>query len=486
MDKQYSATDLSAFPPEAQTIILQQQALIQQLTQQVEALLRRVQQLEDQLSKNSRNSGKPPSSDGLKKPKPKSLREKGKRKSGGQEGHEGTTLLQVENPDEVVKHEQPQCPQCQQDLTEANVVSVTKRQVFELPPLRLQVTEHQAITRECPCCGEQVRGTFPAEVSQPTQYGEHFKALLVYLSGYQLLPLARITELVADCFGQSISEDTVTSALYSSSLAVTPSLEAIETGIIQSAVAHADETGMRVVGKLHWLHVVSTSLLTRYGVHAKRGQEALEALQLVPKFKGELVHDGWRAYTAFDQCGHALCNAHLLRELTFLAEQHQQQWADELKTLLVEMKKAVEQTQAQGQTELDTSRQQVFIQRYMKLVQRGLELNPPPEPPSGKRRVAQSPPRKLLLRLERDAHAFLAFMRDFRIPFDNNLAERDLRMMKVKQKISGAFRTLQGAELFARLRSYLSTARKQGQPMLQVLTDALLGNPFIPHTSMAG
>jgi transposase len=267
---------------------------------------------------------------------------------------------------------------------------------------------------------------------------------------------------------------------------VAPSLEAIETGIIQAAVAHADETGMRVVGKLHWLHVVSTSLLTRYGVHAKRGQEALEALQLVPKFKGELVHDGWRAYTAFDQCGHALCNAHLLRELTFLAEQHQQQWADDLKTLLVEMKKAVEQAQAQGETELDTSRQQGFMQRYTKLVQRGFELNPPPEPPSGKRRVAQSPPRKLLLRLERDAHAFLAFMRDFRIPFDNNLAERDLRMMKVKQKISGAFRTLQGAELFARLRSYLSTARKQGQPMLQVLTDALLGNPFIPHTSMAG
>lgn len=445
-----------------------------------------IQALKDQLSKNSRNSGKPPSSDGLKKPKPKSLRERGKRKSGGQKGHEGTTLLQVENPDEVIKHEQAQCPQCQHDLTGAEVVSVTKRQVFELPPLRLQVTEHQAITRECPCCGEQVRGKFPAEVTQPTQYGEHFKALLVYLSSYQLLPLARITELIEDCFGQSISEDTVTSALHSSSEAVTASLEAIETGIIQAAVAHADETGMRVVGKLHWLHVLSTSLLTRYGVHAKRGQEALEALQLVPKFRGELVHDGWSAYPAFTQCGHALCNAHLLRELTFLAEQHQQQWADDLKTLLVEMKKAVEQAQAHGQTELNTSRQQRFMQRYTTLVQHGLELNPPPETQPGKRRVAQSPPRKLLLRLERDAHAVLAFMRDFRIPFDNNLAERDLRMMKVKQKISGAFRTLQGAELFARLRSYLSTARKQGQPMLQVLTDALLGNPFIPHTSMAG
>jgi transposase len=300
-----------------------------------------------------------------------------------------------------------------------------------------------------------VRGTFPAEVRQPTQYGERFKALLVYLSSYQLLPLARITELVSDCFGQSISEDTVTSALYSSSSAVTPSLEAIEAGIMQAAVAHADETGMRVVGKLHWLHVLSTSLLTRYGVHVKRGQEALQALQLVPQFRGELVHDGWSAYQAFDQCGHALCNAHLLRELTFLAEQHQQQWAVGLKTLLVEMKKAVEQAQAQGQKELDTSRQHRFRQRYTQWVQLGFLLNPPPQTQPGRRRVAQSPPRKLLIRLERYAHAVLAFMRDFRIPFDNNLAERDLRMMKVKQKISGAF-------LRGHLKSGVDTRKLEG------------------------
>jgi transposase len=411
------------------TIIEKQQQIIERLTA-------RIEELEAQLAKNSRNSGKP--------------------------------------------------PKCQHDLTAAAVTSVTKRQVFELPPLRLQVTEHQAITRKCPCCAEQVRGTFPSEVTQPTQYGERFKALLVYLSSDQLLPLARITKLVADCLGQSISEDTVTSALHSSSEAVTPSLEAIEAGIIEAAVAPADETGMRVVGTLHWLHVLSTSRLTRYGVHGKRGQAALQALQLVCRFKGELVHDGWSAYHAFTQCGHALCNAHLLRELTFLAEHQQQPWAEDLKTLLVEMKKAVEQAQAQGQPELDISHQQGFMQRYTQWVQQGFSLNPPPETHPGKRRVAQSLPRKLLLRLQRDAPAILAFLRDFRIPFDNNLAERDLRMMKVKQKISGALRTLRGADLFARLRSYLSTAPKQGQPMLQVLTDALLGNPFIPHTSMAG
>jgi transposase len=486
MDKENTPNDFSSFPSEAQAIILRQQEQIEQLTRQVEALMRRVKELEDQLSKNSRNSGKPPGSDGLKKAQTKSLREKGKRRTGGQKGHKGTTLLQVANPDEVVKHTVDQCPQCQQDLTEASVIAITKRQVFELPPLRLRVTEHQAIRQQCPCCGEQVDAPFPANVSQPTQYGEHFKALLVYLNSYQLLPLARITELVEDCFGQSISEDTVTSAVQSSSHAVTPSLEAIEAGIIQAAVAHADETGMRVVGKLHWLHVLSTPLLTRYGVHAKRGQEALKALQLLPQFRGELVHDGWSAYQAFSQCGHALCNAHLLRELTFLVEQYEQAWAVELKTLLLEMKQAVEQAQAQGQSELDPLHHHHFMQRYRQWVQVGMALNPPAETQPGKRRVAQSPPRKLLHRLQRDAHAILAFLRDFRIPFDNNLAERDLRMMKVKQKISGSFRTLQGAELFARLRSYLSTARKQGQPMLQVLTDALLGKPFIPLTNTAG
>jgi transposase len=229
----------------------------------IDQLTAEIQVLKDQLAKNSRNSGKPPSSDGLKKPKPQSLREKGKRASGGQAGHRGYTLRQVVKPDEIIQHEVNQCHQCQQDLSGVAVGGVVKRQVFELPQLRLRVTEHQAQTKWCPGCGRLTTADFPVEVSQPTQYGVGFKALLTYLSAYQLLPLNRIVELVEDCFGQSISEDTISSALAQMGQAIQPSIAAIERRLLQSAVAHADETGVRVAGKLNWLHVLSTDRLTR-------------------------------------------------------------------------------------------------------------------------------------------------------------------------------------------------------------------------------
>jgi transposase len=220
--------------------------------------------------------------------------------------------------------------------------------------------------------------------------------------------------------------------------------------------------------------------LTRYGLHAKRGREALNGLNLVPRFRGELVHDGWSAYAAYSQCGHALCNAHLLRELTFLHEQYQQPWAEPMKTLLLKMKAAVETARQRGEQALDDTLAKTLTDQYRALVEAGLAANPPPDTRPGKRRVAESPARQLLKRLDRDRHAVLHFMHNFAVPFDNNLAERDLRMMKVKQKISGCFRTLQGAVRFCELRSYLSTARKHGVSMFTALVDALSGYPFIP------
>src|SRR5258705_1563441 len=310
-------------------LILQQQEQIRLLTEQVQAL-------KDQLAKNSGNSSKPPSSDGLKKPRTKSLREKGKRASGGQVGHPGHTLQRVETPDVVVHHALEVCPECQHDLRSVAVVGVEKRQVFDLPPVRLEVTEHQAERKRCPCCGRETKAAFPPSVSQATQYGERLKGLVVYLSSYHLLPVARICELVSDCYGQRMSQGLVLAALEESAAAVQPSLAAIEAGLVQAAVAHADETGMRVAGQTQWLHVLSTTALTRYGVHAKRGQVALDELGLVGRFSGQLVHDGWSAYHAFFQCDHALCNAHLLRELTFLVEQYGQGWAQQMKQLLLE------------------------------------------------------------------------------------------------------------------------------------------------------
>jgi transposase len=442
-------------------------------------LTARIGELEAQLAKNSHNSSKPPSSDGLKKkPAPKSQRETGKRSSGGQVGHEGKTLEAVAQPDEVVIHRVAGCPDCQHDLSGVAAETVSKRQVFELPPLRLVVTEHQVETTRCPRCRRRVSAAFPDEVSQPTQYGGRFKALLVYLSAYQLLPMKRIAELTQDWLGQRVSEGTLNHALKQAAGAVKGVLEGIEQGLVSAQAAHADETGMRVMGKLHWLHVLSTPQLTRYGLHAKRGREALDALNLIPRFSGDLVHDGWSAYATYRQCGHALCNAHVLRELTFLHEQYQQTWAAQMKALLLKAKAAVAAARQHGATALETTLTDALREAYDTLVQAGFAANPPPPPRPGKRRVAEPPARLLLKRLDRDRHAVLHFMHHFAVPFDNNLAERDLRMMKVRQKISGCFRTLSGATVFCILRSYLSTARKHGLSMFTALVDAFSPSPL--------
>ena len=458
-------------------------AIIREQQQVIERLTVRIEYLEAQLAKNSSNSGKPPSSDGLKKPAPKSQREKGKRASGGQPGHKGKTLEAVTQPDAVVVHKVDICPQCQHDLSGVAVEAVSQRQVFELPPLRLYVTEHQVESKRCPQCRRQVRAAFPDGVEQPTQYGARFKALLVYLNAYQLLPLRRITELTQDWFGQRVSEGTLERALKQAAGAVAGILNDVERGLVNAPVAHADETGVRVAGKLHWLHVLSTPELTRYGIHAKRGRQALDALGLVPRFAGELVHDGWSAYAAYSQCGHALCGAHLLRELTFLHEQYQQTWAEQMKALLLKAKAAVEAARQRGAAALDDALAKTLTDEYRVLVEAGFAANPPPQTRPGKRRVAECPARLLLKRLVRDRQAVLHFMHNFAVPFDNNLAERDLRMMKVKQKVSGCFRTLHGAVRFCAVRSYLSTARKHGLSMFSALVYAFSGTPFTPSLS---
>lgn len=455
-------------------------AIIEEQREVIKRLTARIEYLEAQLAKNSGNSGKPPSSDGLKKPAPKSQRERGKRQSGGQPGHKGKTLEAVAQPDEVVRHRLEACPHCQHNLREVVVKAVSQRQVFEMPQLGLSVTEHQSEQKQCPCCQRQVSAAFPEGVQQPTQYGVRFKALLVYLNTYQLLPTRRIAELVHDWFGQPVSEGTLDSALKQAALAVEPVLNDVERGLVAAPVAHADETGMRVAGKLHWLHVFSTPGLTRYGIHARRGRVALDALNLVPRFTGELVHDGWSAYAAYSQCGHALCAAHLLRELTFLHEQYQQTWAEQMKALLLKAKAAVEAAQQRGASALESLLTDALTREYQLLVEAGFNANPPPPTRPGKRRVAESPARQLLKRLDRHRHAVLHFMHNFAVPFDNNLAERDLRMMKVKQKVSGCFRTLHGALRFCTIRSFLSTARKHGLSMLSALVNAFSGSPFTP------
>jgi transposase len=453
-------------------------ALILKQSEQIERLTERVKALEEQVAKNSRNSSKPPSSDGFKKSK--SLREKGQRKTGGQTGHTGKTLAMVSEPTEILRHRLDTCPECQHDLSRVSPEKLEKRQVFDIPPVKLVVTEHQAEVKTCAGCSKVVKAVFPKGVENPVQYGEVLKAQIAYLSAYQLLPGGRLVELLADFYGQRLSEDTVLGMLETLAQAVQPSLAGIRQELLTSDLLHADETGLRVNQKTEWLHVLSTSQLTYYAVQPKRGQIALRQIGLVPEFKGILLHDAYASYWTFEQCQHALCNAHILRELRFLHEEQDQIWAGELKNLLVNMKKAVATAHPSGKLAPEVLAS--FTQGYTELLAQGWQANPPPEKPDlpKRGRLKQSTAQNLLQRLAKYQAAVLAFIHDFRVPFDNNLAERDLRMMKVKLKISGAFRTQTGAETFADLRSYISTVRKQGLNVLAAIQNALLGQPFVP------
>ena len=442
----------------------------------------RIQALEDKLAKNSRNSSKPPSSDGLKKPSPKSLRKKGKRKSGGQKGHKGRTLKMVVNPDKVEVHKLNSCPHCETNLEQATVLGVEKRQVFDTPPVTIEVTEHQAETTCCPNCGKQVKAKFPEQVKHAVQYGERIKAQAAYLNTYQLLPLSRICELFGDLYGHTPAQALILNANEMVHNAIEPTLTTIAEKLIKEDVVHSDESGMRVEGNLNWLHVVATKHLTYYAVHPKRGEKAMRAMGLLSRFKGRVIHDCWKPYFKFDNCTHALCNAHHLRELRFAFEQYEQEWAQDLFDLLIDIKQAVASASLEDHTELAPEIIQDFVDKYDALLAQGFDANPPPPPPIVKKRGRrkQSKPKNLLDRLQKYKTETLAFMFDFRVPFDNNLAERDVRMMKVKQKISGTFRTRRGAEIFCDIRSYISTVRKQGGNVIQAIHHALLGQPFMP------
>jgi transposase len=392
-------------------------------------------------------------------------------------GHSGETLAMVAAPDEVVVHRLATYGHCHHDLSDVVVAGMVRRQVFDIPPMRLLVTEHQAEVKRCPLCGCQQRAVFPAGVHAPTQYGPNVLAHAVYLHSYHLLPLARIREWFQDCVGQGLSEGTLQGALAQMAEAVSPALDTIYEGLTRSMVVHLDETGFRIAQGTGWLHTVSTPALTYYTVHAQRGDEALLDAGVLPNCRGWAVHDGFKPYFGFETVRHALCNAHHLRELEFLIEQYNLKWAQTMQTLLLTMKQHCQQM-PDG---LPTARIHEFETQFDAVLQCGFEENPIlPCPPNSTKRIAQHPATNLLIRLRDYRDAVLAFIRYPQVPFDNNLAERDLRMMKLKQKISGGFRTWAGAEVFVAIRTYLSTARKQGVSMLRAAHCALLGSPFIP------
>jgi transposase len=450
-------------------------------------LSERLQQMEDRLSKNSSNSGKPPSTDGYEKPAPKSRRKRSGQKRGGQKGHEGHTLKMVEKPDEIMVHPVESCAHCRKPLKTVEAVGVEKRQVLDLPEVRLLATEHQAEIKICPECDKYTTAVFPTGVTQAVQYGKRIKSQMVYFHEYQLLPLERTSETFHDLYNQDIAEGTILSACQELAEKVAPVQEAVKEHLTCIAkVVRFDESGARVMGKLHWFHVSCNERLTYYAVHAKRGKIAMNEIGILPNFKGRAIHDDLPSYFQYG-CDHGLCNAHHLRSLEFLLERYPQAWVKKLKELLLEINAAVEKAAAKAKTRLPAKSLDNFSSRYDAILKQGFKQCPSPAEPEGQKRTRgrprQSFAKNLLDRLYDHKEAALAFMYDFNVPFENNLAERDIRMLKVKQKISGCFRSFHGAEIFCIIRGYLSTARKNGQQVLKILNSAFGGQPYYPAFS---
>lgn len=442
------------------TVISYFESKLEEKDQKIAQLEAKIKKIEDQQSQTSKNSSKPPSTDEFNKPAPKSRREKTGRSSGGQKGHKGSTLKMSKHPDKIERHKVQQCEHCHTSLTTAAVIAIKKRQVYDVPPIQFEVTEHQAEVKQCKCGCINV-GTFPAGVDRYVQYGPRFKATMAYLQNYQLLPFQRTQQLVQDLLGHQVSTGTLSNISQSAHEKLEDFEEQLKRALSYCQVVGFDETGFRILGQRMWLHNCSTSQLAFYAVHHKRGKEATDEIDILPHFSGIAVHDFWKTYFRY-VCTHALCGAHLDRELTFIQERFNQNWAGELRTLLFKMNRAKDKALAKSKSGLSVASLNRYRKKYEQLIEKGLKANPFEPPPEKKKgRDKKSKPRNLVERLRDYKEEYLRFLYDFEVPFDNNAAERDLRMMKVKQKISGCFRSLSGAQAFARIRSYIVTARKQ-------------------------
>jgi len=461
-----------------QALLGEQNTVIQQHAEQMSRLSEQLKVLRDRLAKDSHNSHLPPASDRLRR-KPRSLRQKSEKHSGGQPGHPGASLQFSSTPDEVTLLQVERCEACQHDLHAVAACGAERRQVVDVPLPRVVVREYRAEQKQCPHCQHITIAAFPAGVRAPIHYGPHIGATAVYLVQQQLLPLARTCEVMRDLLGVQMSEGTVGDLIHRCAGQLANVEQQITEALQHAEVIHQDETGLDVAGQRYWMHVTCTPTLTHYHVDASRGQAALEAIGILPQFTGISVHDGWGSYFLYD-CQHAACIVHLLRDLVFLEEQGIP-WATDLKSLLLDMKEATEQAREQGKPWLDPLEVADWEAQFLCLLDEGDQAHPRAMAPPGTRgRCKQSDARKLLDRLRKRQQAVLTFLEDLRVDFDNNLAERDLRMVKVQQKVSGCFRSEAFAHAFARIRGYLSTLRKQGLPLLSALQATLSGHPILP------
>lgn len=480
---------MQALPDLSQLSHAQKDELILALWQQVQALSAaladmqaQVKHLQGRLAQTSRNSSRPPGSDGLAKPAPKSLRVPGQRPTGGQTGHVGATLSQSSRVDHIVQHRSaPSCSVCHSPMVDHQVIE--QRQVLDIPPMRVHVTEHQLVRSRC-TCGAVHEGTWPIDIHVPVQYGAQVKALAVHLNQHHLLPLARTSAVLHDLCGVQLSQASIQSFAQQAAQALQATVSAIGQAVSQAGVVHADESGIRVQTKLHWLHCAVTQSLTWLGWHAKRGRQAFEALGILGQVRGTLVHDGLAGYKEL-ACQHSLCNAHHLRELVYVAEhEHEKTWENWPQQMIDLLCQANTQVRQHGGP-LDTARQAWYASQWDRLLALGEMYNPQQTQPdtyrAGTGRRKQSKAFNLLKRLRLHRQDVWRFMTDKDVPFTNNLAEQALRMCKVKQKISGGFRTGHGADTFFTIRSYLATMHKQGHGLFECLVSTFNGQPIQPR-----
>ena len=445
---------------------------------QIDELKAEIKKLKDQKNKDSHNSSKPPSTDGYNKPAPKSLRTKTGRKPGGQPGHKGCTLKRIEKPDEIIIDVPRICNACSRDLSVAEITGYETRQVLDIPPLKITCTEYRAQKLKC-TCGVTTTGLFPENVTEAVQYGPNIKSAVTYLKVNQLLPYKRTSEIFRDLFNFEISSGTLHNMIEACAAKLKPVYNEIGALIKKAKVIGFDETGIRTDGYLQWLHTAVTERLTHYTPHAKRGYEGISASGILTGFTGVAVHDGWASYNGFD-CEHALCNVHHLRELTAFKEDGQQ-WADDMITLLIKIKNDVRQAKQQNLDKLNMAQITDLDKQYQNIIHAGYSLHPPPQKldKSKRGRVKNSPERNLLKRLDEHKESVLKFMYDFDVPFGNNLSEQAIRMIKVRQKVSGCFRSSDGAEIFCIIRTYIASLKKQGYSIYAALQ---MINQHIPQT----
>ena len=443
--------------------MLQEQILL--LKEKINRLAAKIKVLEGRSKKNSKNSHKPPSTDEKSRnKKTTSSREKSSNNPGGQPGHPGKTLEQHKNPDEIVKLTVSDCAHCGTSLRNT-ATSIIRRQQFEIPPIHMFVTEYQAESKDCKC-GYNTTACFPEGITNTVQYGPNARALMVYLNQYQFIPYLRIKQLFKDVFGKDISPGTIVNAINSLSANLNILDSQIKNKLRRSTVIHCDETGMNVNGEKQWLHTSGNEKWAHFGLHAKRGQQASQEINILPRSKGIMVHDHWKSYFRYSRNEHALCNAHHIRELRFIHENHSMQWAKNMKGLLLEINQSKDKYVNQNKTKFS----KWLLRKYNSAYDSILVLA---EREQRVRGTIDS--RNLINRLKGYKKETLLFMNNFKVPFTNNLAERDIRMAKVKQKISGYFRSKISSNSFCKIRTMIISATKNRKNIFKTIQAAFRG-----------